>query len=225
MAESARPLAGRVGPRGRVVLAAAAALGVLGGVAAALLSQRGGESLTVAPTRPDATWPAGAKAAPDFRLADQDGRPLSLRALRGRVVIVTFVDPLCRNLCPLEAKVLTRVERDLGAGRAPALVAVSVNPPADTPATFREDARAWQLPAAWRWAVGRAPALARVWRGYRVAVQTQRKTIAGVTVSEVAHTEAAYLVDPAGYQRALFLYPFLAADVEREVRTLSSDPR
>jgi hypothetical protein len=34
---------------------------------------------------------------------------------------------------------------------------------------------------------------------------------------QVAHTEAAFVVDAAGYQRAVFVYPFSAADVEREL--------
>src|SRR5205085_8491614 len=103
---------------------AAVALGLLGGaVLAVVLSQRG-PRWAVAPTRPDASWSAGAKRAPDFRLADQDGRAVSLRALRGRFVILSFIDPLCRNLCPLEAQVLHQVEQGLGPSGAPALVAV-----------------------------------------------------------------------------------------------------
>ena len=46
------------------------------------------------------------------------------------------------------------------------------------------------------------------------------KTIAGVKVREVAHIEAAYVIDGAGDQRALFIYPFVAADVERELESL-----
>ena len=48
----------------------------------------------------------------------------------------------------------------------------------------------------------------------------QTKTIAGVTVHEIVHTEAAFLIDSKGYQRALYLYPFRAQDVERTLRTL-----
>lgn len=203
-----------------LILAAAAAVGIAIGIAAAILTSRG-SSLGVGPTKPVAAWPAGAKRAPGFRLTDQDGRPVSLRALRGRVAVVSFIDPLCRNLCPLEAKVLNQVGQDLGPSRAPAIVAVSVNPWANTRTTFREDARAWRLTPAWRWAFAPSAELARVWREYGIGVQVQKKTLAGVTVHEITHTEAAYVIGPKGYQRALFVYPFRADDVERVVRTIT----
>jgi cytochrome oxidase Cu insertion factor (SCO1/SenC/PrrC family) len=112
--------------------------------------------------------------------------------------------------------VLARVHHDLGAA-APSLIAISVNPPADTHANLSKDARVWGLVDSWRWAIGTPAELARVWRAYHVGVETVRKTIAGVAVREVAHTEAAYIIDASGYQRALFVYPFVAADVESEL--------
>jgi hypothetical protein len=50
-----------------------------------------------------------------------------------------------------------------------------------------------------------------------VARDPTHRTIVGVRVRRVAHTEAAFVVDVAGYQRAVFVYPFSAADVEREL--------
>ena len=167
---------------------------------------------------PDVSWPARAHRAPGFRLIDQAGAPVSLAALRGRPVIVTFIDPLCRNLCPLEAKVLNDVVH-----RMPntAVLAVSVNVYGNARANLLQDVRKWQLVPQWRWAVGGDAQLARVWKDYEVQVLDQRKTIAGVTVHNIVHTEAAYLVDASGYQRALYLYPFHAADVERTLRAIS----
>jgi cytochrome oxidase Cu insertion factor (SCO1/SenC/PrrC family) len=200
--------------RWSIALAAAAVVGGGVGGAAALLTR--GSGTAVGATKPVASWPAGVKRAPDFRLRDQNGRPVSLRSSRGRVTIVSFIDPVCRNLCPLEAQELDKVAHDLH----PAIVAVSVNPWNDTQSAFRADAHAWRLPREWRWGVGSYRALARVWRQYEIAVQVQRKTIAGVTVHEVGHTEAAYVVDRQGYQRALFVYPFRARDIEEVVRSL-----
>jgi cytochrome oxidase Cu insertion factor (SCO1/SenC/PrrC family) len=84
-------------------------------------------------------------------------------------------------------------------------------------ANLREDERKWKLTPEWRWAVGRPASLARVWEDYHVQVFATSKTVAGVTVHRVAHTEAAYLIDAKGYERALFLWPYRAQDV---VRTL-----
>ena len=76
---------------------------------------------------PAATWASGQKRAPAFSLTDQHGAPVSLATLRGRPVIVTFIDPLCRDYCPIEAQRLTDVANAFPAGAKPAIVAVSVN--------------------------------------------------------------------------------------------------
>jgi len=169
---------------------------------------------------PDVSWAAGVKRAPGFALTDQAGRPVSLAAFRGRPVIVTFIDPLCRNLCPLEAKVLNDVVHGLPAASRPAILAVSTNVYANARANLLQDESKWQLVPQWRWAVGGSAQLASVWKHYQVQVLVTTKKIAGVTVHEIAHTEAAFIVDAAGYQRALYLYPFRAQDVEHTLRSL-----
>jgi cytochrome oxidase Cu insertion factor (SCO1/SenC/PrrC family) len=204
-----------------VVLAVAVVLGAAIGIAVAIASSRGSMTAAQPLAPPNASWGPASRRAPPFRLQDERGAPVSLAALHGRPVIVTFVDPVCRNLCPLEATALGKVVRDLGS-RGPAVVAVSVNPWADTRANFRADARAWRLPPSWRWATGSPAALAQVWRSYAIAVQVQTKHLAGVTVRNVIHTEGSYLIDARGFERALFLYPFRAADIERELERLDA---
>ncbi len=170
---------------------------------------------------PVATWPSGSRRAPGFRLNDQHGVPISLALLRGRPVVVTFIDPLCRNLCPLEAKVLMQMARQVPAAKRPTVVSVSVNPRADSLANFALDQQHWQLDASWRWAMGPQTRLARVWRDYGIGVQVVTKVVAGVTVRSVVHTEGSYVIDRDGYERALFLYPFTADDVAKTVMSLS----
>jgi len=165
-------------------------------------------------------WPAGKRRAPDFALRDQAGAPISLHAARGRAVILTFIDPLCTNLCPLEARVLDQVVRSLPRAQRPAIIAVSVNPWADSQRNFRRDARKWRLDRSWRWAVGSKAQLARVWQAYAIGVRVRRIAVPGLVVHEVAHTEASYLIDPRGFKRALFVYPFAAGDVDQAVRQL-----
>jgi hypothetical protein len=43
---------------------------------------------------------------------------------------------------------------------------------------------------------------------------TTTKTIAGVRVVNVVHTEGSYLIDGNGYERALFLWPYTADAVK-----------
>ncbi len=172
-------------------------------------------------TPPPFSWPAGARPAPAFLLHDQAGNPVSVAAYRGRPVIVTFIDPLCRNLCPLEAQVLDQVERQLPASQRPVILAVSVDVYANTRADLLEDVAKWRLVPQWRWAIGRPAQLAGVWKRYSVGVSVVTKRIASTTIHYVTHTEAAYVIDATGHERALFFWPFWPQDVRRVLRRIA----
>lgn len=160
------------------------------------------------------TWPAGKQKAPAFSLLDQNGKGVSLADYRGRPLIVTFLDPLCRNYCPVEASRLNDVVRSLPAGSRPAIVAVSVNVFGNARRYLVQDIRKWRLGSEFRWGVGTPSQLGSVWKRYDIGVLDQAKKIAGVEVHNIVHTEAAYIVDANGYERALYLWPFTAADVK-----------
>lgn len=179
---------------------------------------------TVAPSAaaPSAfTWRAGDRRAPEFSLVDQGGRPVSMSAYRGRPVIVTFIDPLCRNLCPLAAQVLDQVDRQLPPSERLPIVAVSVDTWADTHADLMLDFREWRLVPQWRWAVGSPNQLANVWKRWGVGVSVSTKRIAGTAIHIITHDEFAFLIDPDGYERALFVWPYGAHDVEAELHRLA----
>jgi protein SCO1 len=167
------------------------------------------------------TWPTGQRRAPEFQLADQNGRRVSLASYRGRPVIVTFIDPLCRNLCPLEAHVLNQMDRRLPASQRPEILAVSVDIYADSRKDLLQDYHRWSLVPQWRWAVGKPTRLESVWRRYYAEVEVETKDIAGTTVHYITHSEMAYLIDPRGYERALFVWPFNPGDVERTLSRIS----
>ena len=59
---------------------------------------------------------------------------------------------------------------------------------------------------------GTGAQLRPVWRNYGVAVL--------VTKKELVHTEAAYLIDGSGNERALFLWPFTAESVVQALRSV-----
>ena len=204
------------------VIAAALVLGVAIGAGVALLTRS--SSPSSAPSPPVATWPAGARPAPEFSLTDQDGRPVSLASFRGRPVLVTFLDPLCRDYCPVEAAVLRRAVASVPQAQRPALVSISVNPYGNRRANLLADVSHRRLGADWHWAVGPQAALARVWRDYSVGVQITTKTVAGVTVHQVTHTLATYVVDARGDERALMLWPFTAKDVTGAFAGLATNP-
>jgi len=200
-------------------------VGVLAGVVIGVLQSRSttaAETIpaTVAPARPAASWAAGKLRAPDFSLTDQTGKPVSLARFKGRPILLTFIDPLCRNLCPTEAKILAAVETKLPAAGRPAIVAVSVNQWGDARHVLLQDEAKWNLSKQWSWAVGPATSLKQVWQNYSIGVTDAPKTVTGVTVHNISHTEATFLIDANGDQRALWLYPFRAADVARVVRAV-----
>jgi cytochrome oxidase Cu insertion factor (SCO1/SenC/PrrC family) len=176
---------------------------------------------TMPSTTPPLTWRAGHRPAPDLRLTDQNGRPVSSTAYRGRPLIVTFIDPLCRNLCPLAAQVLDQADRQLPATRRLPIIAVSVDVYADKRANLLLDYHKWRLVPQWRWAVGAPEQLAEVWKRWQVGVYVQTKQIAGTTVHYITHNEFAYLVDPAGYERALFVWPYTPQDIVASLDRLS----
>lgn len=207
-----------------IVLGIALAVGVGVGAAISIIRSPNAPATPVSARLgvggPGVSWAAGKKLAPEFSLRDQNGAPISLRQFRGRPVIVTFIDPLCRNLCPVEAKVLARVVATFPSAHRPAIVAVSTNIWGNAHKNFTVDKTKWNLPSDWHWAVGAPAALAQVWKDYAIGVSVLTQRIAGITVHRITHTEAAYLVDPGGYQRALYLYPFDASDVEQTLRSL-----
>jgi cytochrome oxidase Cu insertion factor (SCO1/SenC/PrrC family) len=208
----------------RWALAAAVPLVALAAVSLsfALRSSSSSSMSTVAAVSDDAaaTWPAGKEAAPDFRLHDESGHAYSLASLRGRPVLLTFVDPLCRDFCPTEAQHLSDAVRAAPAGPKPLIVAVSVNTAGNSRASLLLDRRKWHVAPQWRWAVGAEPALARVWRAYHIEVIVSKQTVAGVAVRQIVHTEASYLIDADGYERALFLWPYSADAVKKALRAL-----
>jgi cytochrome oxidase Cu insertion factor (SCO1/SenC/PrrC family) len=192
------------------IWAGAALAGLAAAALIALLAQS--RSSSPAPPSSAVTFVAGERPAPAFSLVDQNGKPFTLASYRGRPVIVTFIDPLCRDFCPREATVLTEAAAKLGSN-APAIVSVSVNPWGDTPANFRADAAHWNLAPGWRWGTGSYGKLASVWDDYDVGVTVTQKKVAGIPIRRIVHTGAAYLVDANGDERALWIYPFTTDDV------------
>jgi cytochrome oxidase Cu insertion factor (SCO1/SenC/PrrC family) len=190
----------------------AATIGIAVGLAAALLHRSRRPAAQPSPLRAQITWAAGAKPAPGLALRDQRGATISLRSLRGRVVLLTFLDSRCRRECPIEGHVLRDVLQRIKGSTADAVV-VSVDPWADTPASAGTFAARAGWSGNWQWLLGDKAALAPVWRAYNIAVKR--------TPSDILHSTALYLIDPAGDLRAGYLFPFSAAAVAQDVQRLA----
>lgn len=196
-------------------LALAVAVGVAAGTAAALVHGSGGNAADGRPDgmRAQIRWDPGEKVAPVFALRDQTGRRLSLAAWRGRPILLTFLDSVCKRECPIEGRVLTDVERQ-ARGTGMVLAVVGVDPWSETAATARRFARRLHWSGDWHWFLGSLHTLRPVWRAYHIAV----RRIPG----DVAHNVALYVIDRHGDLRAGYLFPFSASDVAHDVHVLAA---
>jgi protein SCO1/2 len=160
----------------------------------------------------DATWATGTRPAPDFTLSNQDGRSVSLSSLRGRMVLLTFLDSRCTQLCRIEGPLLGDLQRALHEAERPVIVAVSVNPD-DTAVSVRRAARDWDWrPNDWHWLMGKPEQLADVWAAYGVDVQQ--------TPDGLMHSGVLYVIDRVGDERAGYAAPFDKQRVARLIRSL-----
>jgi protein SCO1 len=106
---------------------------------------------------------------PDFEMTTQDGKPLRLSDLRGKVVVLTFIYTRCPlpDFCPLIDRKFRELAAKIGAVRSRAnavrLVSVSFDPEHDTPEVLRQHARnQGAQPPLWTYAVARHEELAKV---------------------------------------------------------------
>lgn len=76
---------------------------------------------------------------PGFRLRNYDGREVDATDLRGRVVVLTFLDSQCTDVCPiLASQIAGAIDRLNAAERGQVrAVAISTDPDEDTPASVR----------------------------------------------------------------------------------------
>ena len=198
------------------------ALAAAGGSSLALVARVAfGETQRASPALPafhgQASWAAGQRAAPPFRLRDHSGAPISLAALRGRPVIVTFLDSHCVEQCPLAGRQLGTILRHTTPADRPTVVVVSVNPSGDTAANIQHAMAQWRLAGSWRWhwLRGTRRELARVWAAYGIAVRPG--------TNDIAHGLALYLVDRHGFQRTGYLFPFLPNFVQLDLQKLARE--
>lgn len=109
--------------------------------------------------------------AADFALTAQDGSTLSMSALRGKVVAVSFVFTRCADVCPIATAKMAWIQRELGArfGRDVFFVSISVDPEHDTPEVLARYARAHRFdPSEWAFLTGAPAAIEETARRYGV---------------------------------------------------------
>ncbi len=140
----------------------------------------------------------GFRTAPRFSLLDARGRSLSLSQLRGSVVVLSFFDARCDDICPVLAGELRRAHADLGKDAARVvLVTVNSDPLATSVSTAAPAEHAGLSPAdRWYFLTGPLRELDRVWRLYGVTIDVQPAS------RHLSHNDILYFIDPSGHLRA-----------------------
>lgn len=136
--------------------------------------------------------------APNFSLIDQDGRPINLLALRGKVVFVNFIYTRCLDVCPvvtrqlreLQEKLATRMERDV------LFVSISVDPKHDTPKMLKQFANNHGVDfSSWLMLTGSKEEIDKVRRGFDLSAEKIEKQSDSLNIQ---HSTAIYVVDRNG---------------------------
>lgn len=189
-------LARGMNPRLYIVAGIVAAL-AFGSMVVGYLT-RGGDSAASPGTTPgviaEDTGFRGARIAPgvrapDFTLRDENGDPFTMRSLRGKPVVVTFLYTTCRDACPATAQQIRGALDQLGHD-VPA-VAISVDPARDSEASARRFLTEQRMAGRLRFGLGSRKELARLWKAYGTTPQTVQED----------HMARAVLIDAKGRQR------------------------
>ena len=155
--------------RRRYVLAALVALvaAVLAGAGSFLLL-RGSDDPETRAVR--GSSPPRGMLLPEFELRDHEGVNLSSRDLRGKAVVVTFLESKCEDACPLIARDVSEGLDLLEADerRRVVALAVSTHPEDDTPANVRAFLEKHGVEGELRYLIGSERDLRPVWKKFQV---------------------------------------------------------
>ncbi len=159
--------------RGRLIAAVALAASLVAAAAILALVFAPHETRAVAVGPPGlyrGSEPPPGIRAPDFTLRDSLGGVLTMRSLRGTVVLVTFLDTACKDKCPLiageVAAALPRL-RD-SERRQVAALAITVNPRIDTPPNVARFVRVHHLTGELHYLTGSVRQLRPIWSAFHI---------------------------------------------------------
>lgn len=167
-----------------------------------------GQTSTVAPMTAEETKLANSlgidplppgRTAPNFTLTNEDGKTVSLASLRGKVIVLQFMDPKCTDICPIVSQELVLADQELGVKASQvAFVGVNVNQYQEKPSellAFSNQHGLGKLPN-WYFLTGSTAALQQVWKNYGILVQPN-------PTGDVVHSSYYYFIDKNGMEQYL----------------------
>jgi cytochrome oxidase Cu insertion factor (SCO1/SenC/PrrC family) len=158
----------------------------------------------------------GNRPAPDFRLVNQFGQPMSLSQFRGKIVILAFVDSQCTTVCPLTTVSMLEARQLLGAeGGHVQLLGIDANPAAESVGDVLAYSRVHAMVNQWDFLTGSASQLKAVWKAYDIYVQ--------IAQGQVDHTPALYVISQQGREEKVYLTSMAYASVSQEAQVLAAE--
>jgi cytochrome oxidase Cu insertion factor (SCO1/SenC/PrrC family) len=158
----------------------------------------------------------GMRPAPDFRLMNQFGQPMSLSQFRGKVVMVSFEDSECTTVCPLTTQSMLEAKQLLGAaGEKVQLLGVDANPDATSVADVLAYSRAHGMVNQWDFLTGPLSQLKAAWGAYDIAVQIEK--------GQIDHTPALFVIDQQGRERKLYLTQMAYSSIGQSAQVLADE--
>lgn len=119
----------------------------------------------------------------DFWLTDQDGRRVSLKGQRGKVVVLTFLYSTCKETCPLQAQIIRGALDDLGAmAKRVSVLAISTNPTADTPQHVKSFLVKQHVLGRIHYLTGPRAKLKPIWKQFAIQPQTDKLEHSAYTI-------------------------------------------
>lgn len=159
----------------------------------------------------------GATPAPAFALRDQQGRLTSLAQFRGKVVVLAFIDPDCREICPLTTQSMVEAMRLLGpAASQVQLLGINVNPQATQVSDVANYTRVHQMQGQWRFLTGSVAQLKQVWSDYHVYVGMNPQN-----GNDIVHEAIVYLIGRNGSERKIYSTPMSFEDIGQQAHQLA----
>ena len=154
--------------------------------------------------------PAPGDAVPDFKLRNQDGRPIHIGQFNGKALVITFIYTRCPSpdFCPRVTRNFASLDKLLASNPAlyarTHLLSVSFDPEHDTPARLRaygatyigSDAKA--AFAHWDFAVPEKPVLAEMAKFFDLGMTENADSM-------ITHTLSTTLIGPDG--KVVRFYP------------------
>jgi cytochrome oxidase Cu insertion factor (SCO1/SenC/PrrC family) len=158
----------------------------------------------------------GGVQAPDFRLLNQFGQPMSLSQFRGKVVVLSFEDSECTTVCPLTEQSMLDAKEMLGtAGNQVQLLGVDANPDATSVADVLAYSRAHGVVNRWDFLTGSPAQLKATWSAYHIAVQVEQ--------GQIDHTPALFVIDQRGREQKIYLTQMAYSSIGQSAQVLAQE--